>query len=67
MSCVTLLEDDSWRPTPGFLQALLCILFPLADLYIPSRVEIPNEISKNMLTIKKIKVNFTDSNPRIAL
>lgn len=33
MSCLTLPEEDSWRPTPGLLQALLCIPFPLADYY----------------------------------
>lgn len=31
MSCLTLLEEDSWRPTTGLLQALLYIPFPLAD------------------------------------
>lgn len=30
MSCATLLED-SQKPAPGFLQALLCIPFLLAD------------------------------------
>lgn len=31
MSCVILLGEDSWKPASGFLQALLCIPFPLAD------------------------------------
>lgn len=31
MSCVTLLGEHYWKLAPGFLQALLCIPFPLAD------------------------------------
>jgi len=31
MSSVTLLGEDSWKPASGFLQALVCIPFPLAD------------------------------------
>lgn len=31
MSCVTLLGEDYWKLARGFLQALLCIPFPLAD------------------------------------
>ena len=34
MSCVTLLEEDSWKRVSGFLYALHHALFPFADLVL---------------------------------